>query len=141
MPEISLSYKVPDYGKMDTMPAPVGGKSNKTPTKDDYPTLSIPGNLALAQSLRAGQEFTATVKFRVSEVAIRDKDRGDVEDDDDDRPCDVYGGTRVELQAQSMNIQGVAIKEGSQEADGATAIKNYFGKKAKAANSEGDEQD
>lgn len=114
---INLGFDAPDYGGMS-----IGSSlPPKLDTQTCYPSLNIPGNMALAKSLRPGQEFTATVKFRVAEISIRERDG----DDDDYSP---YGGTHVELEAQSM-VPDVNIKEVGNEDDGKEAIAKYFDKK------------
>lgn len=124
MNTVNLAFQVPDYRKMDSGAMP----EKETPTKDSYPSMTICDNKDLARSLRPGQEFTATVKFRVSEISIRDRD----EDEEDDEPMNYAGssGTRVELEAQSMVMDGVNMKMGSEEEDGKEAVGKYFNKKS-----------
>lgn len=112
---INLSFEAPDYGN-------IGQSKPDRDTKTCYPSLNIPGNMALAKSLKVGKEFTATVKFRVCEISIRERDG-----DDDDMPGP-YGGTHVELEAQSMTIDGVKISEPDGEESGSDAISKYFAK-------------
>lgn len=127
MPEIDVSFETPDYsGECCAAPSSPDRK-----TKRVYPTVTIPNNLALAKAVTVGQEFTATVKFRVQEVMIRE--RADGASPGYDYPGE---GVRVELEVHTLSPQGVAVKEESGEEDGAMAIKSFFGKKTKAANSE-----
>lgn len=93
--------------------------------KTAYPTFCIPGNRTLAKGLRVDQEFTATVTFRVKEVAIRDKSKGEGPSYDDQ-----YGGTRVELEATEMVIKD--LKEESEEESGSEALSRFLEKKNKS---------
>lgn len=125
-PTIDLSFETPDYG------APCRGEAtNKAEwaMKKVFPSLTIPNNIALAKSLTAGQEFTATVRLRVAEVMIRERADGG-----DSRKLSDYPGegVRVELEVQSMTPQGVSVEdEEKAEDDGADAIKKYFGNNGK----------
>ena len=102
-----------------------------------FPTLTIPNNMALAKAVSAGQEFTATVKFRVAEVMIRERADGESASKISDYPGE---GVRVEMEVQSISPNGIAIKEGSNEEDGSAALKKYFNsKKAAASDDDGDE--
>lgn len=122
MKVINLGFEAPDYSKMHGCCAPESSaEDKKTPTKTVYPSMSIPGNKALARALKPGQKFTATVTFVVAEVAIRDR-KGDSEDG----PVDIYGGTRVELEAESMSVEGVKVEDAEEEVSGAEAIAKYF---------------
>lgn len=124
---INLGFQVPDYGNMKVSSPSESGSD--TPTKTAYPSMTIPGNIGLAKSLKAGQMVTALVTFRVSEIAIRDRD-----DDDDDGPVDQYNGTRVELEAQSIQFDGVKIEDDAGEEDGASAFAKFRQKKAMTRN-------
>lgn len=132
MPTVNLAFETPDYSGG---PCCVGETKEERPMKEVYPSLTIPNNLALAKALTAGQEFTATVTFRVAEVMIRERADGEDVRKGWDYPGD---GVRVELEAKQMVLQGVAVKEDSGEKDGATAIKNFFAnKRVKMDNSGG----
>lgn len=128
MDTIDLGFEAPDYSGMN------GGLSmhespKEAATKTCYPSMTIPGNAALARSLKPGQEFTAMVKFRVSEVAIRERDG------DEDEGIDIYGGTHVELEAQKITFEGIKIEAMDRE-DGASAFAKFMGKKPKGGASD-----
>lgn len=127
--EIDTSYETPDYSS-----GFASAPESERKTKRVYPTLTIPDNVALAKAVSAGQEFTATVKLRVSEVAIRERADGE----NDTKSCYPGEGVRVELEVHSISPNGIAVKEGSGEKDGAAALKEYFNKKSQSED-DGDE--
>lgn len=118
--ELDLGYKAPDYGSMELASAP----PSEPKTKTCYPEFAVPGNIALARSLEAGQELTATVKLRVTQISVRDR-----ADSKEEKFPDLYSGTRVEFEVQSMNINGVKVDESANEEDGKTAFRKYLSKK------------
>lgn len=123
MQTVSLSFEVPDYSSME---APILAGSNKKPKmKEAYPSFCIPGNKALAKSLKPGETFTAQVTFKVVEIAIHERADGKEE-------ASMYGGgTRVELEARQMIIgkKLSVMDEPKDEEGGAEAIRDYFTKK------------
>lgn len=128
MTEIDLGYKAPDYGSaIEAAPA----SPREMPTKTCYPEFAVPGNAALAKSLDAGQEITATVKLYVSGITMHDRAKKS-------EYTDPYGGTRVEFEVRSMTIDGVKVDETTEE-DGKEAIKKFFNKKKKDDDETGDE--
>jgi len=131
MNTIDLGFKVPDYGSPLSKPEP----DKETPTKTAYPSMTIVGNKALAKSLKPGQKIKAMVTFRVCEVAVREREEGRGPSYDDQ-----YGGTRVELEAENMTMDGVKIED-SDEKDGVSAFKEYMSKKASKTGDNEEEED
>lgn len=118
---INLGFKAPDYsgsGQITGVQAPTSIAEVMC-----YPEMTIPGNKGLARALQVGQEFTALVKFRVSEILIRDRD------DDRQDPFDCFGGTHVDLQARSISFEGINVDESEGETSGAQAFAAFLGKK------------
>lgn len=132
---IDLGFPVPDYRALGsaakaTAPEP---PPDDPPTKTAYPSMTILGNAGLAKALQPGQTVTATVTFRVSEICVRERD------DDDDDPSGYYGlggGTRVELEAQSMTFDNLKVDESADEPDASSAFKKFMSKKAMAGKDE-----
>ncbi len=128
MPTLDLGFEVPDYSGAEPV-----SPSKTQKTKTAYPTMTISGKKGLARSLTPGQEITCTVKFRVVETVERQT--SDESRNYYDGPHD---GTRVELEAKSIIFDKMKIDGGEEEKDGASAIKEYFGKNKKAPSDEGD---
>lgn len=111
---IDLSYEAPEYGEMA-----IGSKEPEPETERIYPTLSVPENKGLAKAVKVGQEITATVKMRVSEIMIRESERKSM-----------YPGecVRVEFEVMSMDPQGIKLDMIDEES-GEDAMKKYFNRK------------
>ncbi len=108
MQTVSLGFQVPDYNHCCAPVSPEPAQRTKTA----YPSFCIPGNRELAKTLKVDQEFTAVVKFRVKEIAVREKSK-------DSGPSwdDQYDGTRVELEANEMTIKDMKMEESEDEPD------------------------
>lgn len=130
MPQtINLGFPTPDYSACKPCAAE---PASETPTKTAYPCMTVPGNDALARSLKAGQTVTALVEFRVSEVAIRERDP----ERQRNNFVDEYGGTRVELEARTITFDNVKIEDDGGEEDGKSAFEKFRQKKAMTRNSD-----
>lgn len=133
MKPINLGY-TPGY-ELTNSPTSIGDdeESEKKEPSVYYPSMTIEGEAAkkLVRSLEAGEEVTATVNFRVREVAERSVDSETRREFDG--PYGSHDGCRVELSAKSIEFNKVMVesKEDEYEESAEEAIDRFRSEKKK----------